>query len=79
MPGLTATDLAAYERQMALGKMAAAQALMHHPQGQHAYKQVGMGTSQAIYDGGYHNVATTQQLMYYQWEIGLQLLPYNII
>ncbi|KAK2645065.1 hypothetical protein Ddye_020260 [Dipteronia dyeriana] len=66
MPGFSATDLAAYERQMALSKMA-----LMHPQGQHALKQVGMGmggagASQAIYDGGYQNVATTQQLIYYQ-------------
>ncbi|KAK9276995.1 hypothetical protein L1049_006534 [Liquidambar formosana] len=32
MPGISATDLAAYERQMALSKMGGAQALMH-PQG----------------------------------------------
>ena len=66
MPGFSATDLAAYERQMALSKMA-----LMHPQGQHALKQVGMGmggagASQAIYDSGYQNIATTQQLMYYQ-------------
>ncbi|KAF2304130.1 hypothetical protein GH714_027950 [Hevea brasiliensis] len=42
MPGLSAADLAAYERQMALSKMAGAQALMH-PQGQHALKQAVMG------------------------------------
>ncbi|KAJ9168068.1 hypothetical protein P3X46_019640 [Hevea brasiliensis] len=69
MPGLSAADLAAYERQMALSKMAGAQALMH-PQGQHALKQAVMGmgavgTSQAIYDGVFQNVATTQQLMYF--------------
>lgn len=69
MPGLSAADLAAYERQMALSKMAGAQAIMH-PQGQHALKQAVMGmgavgTSQAIYDGMFQNVATTQQLMYY--------------
>ncbi|KAK9276497.1 hypothetical protein L1049_006031 [Liquidambar formosana] len=29
MPGISATDLAAYERQMALSKMGGAQALMH--------------------------------------------------
>lgn len=60
MPGLN--DLANYERQMALSKMM-------HPHGQHALKAaMGMGAggaSQAIYDGGFPNVATTQQLMYY--------------
>ena len=77
MPGFTAADLAAYERQMALSKMGmgmgmgvgAAQALMH-PQGQHVLKAaMGMGAtgaSQAIYDGRFPSVATTQQLMYYQ-------------
>lgn len=69
IPGLSTADLSAYERQMALSKMASVQALMH-PHGQHALKQAAMGmgaigNSQAIYDGGYHNVATTQQLMYY--------------
>jgi len=70
MPGFSATDLVAYERQMALSKMAGAQALMH-PQGQYALKQAAMGIgaagiNQAVYDGGFQNVATTQQLMYYQ-------------
>lgn len=63
MPGFTATDLAAYERQLALSKMVGgAQALMH-PQGQ----RIGAaGASQAIYDGGYPGIATTQPPMYYQ-------------
>lgn len=70
MPGFSAAELAAYERQIALSKMAGMQGLMH-PQAQHMLKQAAMGmgaagTSQAIYDGGYQNVATTQQLMYYQ-------------
>ncbi|PPS15665.1 hypothetical protein GOBAR_AA04909 [Gossypium barbadense] len=55
MPGFSAADLAAYERHMAMSKYGGAQVMsMMHPQGQ------------AIYDGGYQNVATTQQLMYYQ-------------
>ncbi|XP_024924666.1 oligouridylate-binding protein 1 isoform X1 [Ziziphus jujuba] len=66
MPGFAA---ATYERQMALSKMGGAQALMH-PHGHHALKAaMGMGAagaSQALYDGGYQNIATTQQLMYYQ-------------
>ncbi|XP_007012590.2 PREDICTED: oligouridylate-binding protein 1 [Theobroma cacao] len=72
MPGFSAADLAAYERQMALSKYGGAQAMgMMHPQSQHVLKQaaLGMGSagaSQAIYDGGFQNVATTQQLMYYQ-------------
>ncbi|KAI4376484.1 hypothetical protein MLD38_014241 [Melastoma candidum] len=74
MPGYSA-ELAMYERQLALAKMSGMQALMH-PQAQHVLKQATMGmgamgdagSSQAIYDGGYQNVAsaTTQQLMYYQ-------------
>jgi len=71
MPGLSA-DLAAYERQIALSKMAGAQALMH-PQGQYALKQAAMGmgmgsagAGQPIYDGGFQGVAANQQLMYYQ-------------
>ncbi|XP_034696046.1 oligouridylate-binding protein 1B-like isoform X2 [Vitis riparia] len=68
LPGLSATDLLAYERQLAMSKMG--HALMH-PQGQHPLKQAAMGmgaagASQAIYDGGFQNVAAAQQLMYYQ-------------
>ncbi|KAM2993646.1 hypothetical protein FF2_045719 [Malus domestica] len=70
LPGLSATDLLAYERQLAMSKMGGVHSLMH-PQGQHPLKQaaLGMGTagaSQAIYDGGFQNVAAAQQLMYYQ-------------
>lgn len=70
MPGLSAADLAAYERQMMLTRMGGVQALMH-PQGHPALKQAAMGMGaaglgQAIYDGGYPNAATSQQLMYYQ-------------
>ncbi|XP_078172224.1 oligouridylate-binding protein 1-like isoform X2 [Carex rostrata] len=64
--GLSATDLLAYERSLAISKMQASnQALM----GQHALKQaamgMGAGASQAIYDGGFQNVTAAQQLMYY--------------
>ncbi|TYH48414.1 hypothetical protein ES332_D10G065500v1 [Gossypium tomentosum] len=70
LPGFSATDLLAYERQLAMSKMGGVHALMH-PQGQHPLKQAAMGVgaagaSQAIYDGGYPNVAAAQQLMYYQ-------------
>ncbi|KAK9131467.1 hypothetical protein Sjap_011954 [Stephania japonica] len=74
-PALSPVDLMAYERQLAMSKVAGAQALMHHP-GQHPLKQgaVGLGAagaSQAIYDGGFGNLAAQQQqqqqqLMYYQ-------------
>ncbi|XWS18793.1 hypothetical protein CRYUN_Cryun32bG0075400 [Craigia yunnanensis] len=68
--GLSAADLLAYERQLAINKMGGFNALMH-PQGQHPLKQAAMGVSaagasQAIYDGGFQNVAAAQQLMYYQ-------------
>ncbi|KAF7134804.1 hypothetical protein RHSIM_Rhsim08G0241100 [Rhododendron simsii] len=69
--GLSAADLLAYERQLAMSKMGGVHALMH-PQGQHhPLKQAAMGlgaagASQAIYDGGFQNVAAAQQLMYYQ-------------
>ncbi|XP_023000219.1 oligouridylate-binding protein 1B-like [Cucurbita maxima] len=73
MQGLSATDLLAYERQLAMSKMGGVHALMHHPQAPHPLKQaaaMGMGgaagSSQAIYDGGFQNVAAAQQLMYYQ-------------
>ncbi|CAK9150102.1 unnamed protein product [Ilex paraguariensis] len=70
LPGLSATDLLAYERQLAMSKMGGVHALMH-PQGQHPLKQTSMGigaagASQAIYDGGFQSVAAAQQLMYYQ-------------
>ncbi|XP_073299249.1 oligouridylate-binding protein 1C-like isoform X1 [Primulina huaijiensis] len=69
LPGLSAADLLAYERQLAMSKMGSIHTLMH-PQGQHPLKQasmgMGAGASQAIYDGGFGNVAAAQQLMYYQ-------------
>ncbi|XP_057474832.1 oligouridylate-binding protein 1B-like [Actinidia eriantha] len=70
LPGLSAVDVFAYERQLAMSKMGGGQTLMH-PQGQHPLKQAPMGmgaagASQAIYDGGFQNIAAAQQLMYYQ-------------
>lgn len=59
VPGFSATDLAAYERQLALSKMGGAQTLMHQAQ------RLG-AASQAIYDGGYPSIAATQPPMYYQ-------------
>nr|XP_043637028.1 oligouridylate-binding protein 1C-like [Erigeron canadensis] len=69
-PMLSAADLLAYERQLAMSKMAGVHALMH-PQAQHPLKQATMGmgaagASQAIYDGGYQSIGAAQQLMYYQ-------------
>ncbi|KAJ1401090.1 RNA-binding domain superfamily [Sesbania bispinosa] len=64
LPGLS-TDLLAYERQLAMSKMGGVHTLMH-PQGQHPLKQAAIGASQAIYDGGFQNVAAAQQMMYYQ-------------
>ncbi|KAL0743685.1 hypothetical protein Bca4012_085198 [Brassica carinata] len=66
VPGLTAADLLAYERQLALSKMA-----LMHPQGQHPLRQAAhginaAGANAAMYDGGFQNVASAQQLMYYQ-------------
>ncbi|KAH7858832.1 hypothetical protein Vadar_028511 [Vaccinium darrowii] len=73
MPGFSASDLLAYERQLAMAKMGGGVHPLMHPQGQHHHllKQaaLGMGSagaSQAIYDGGFQNVAAAQQLMYYQ-------------
>ncbi|GAB2267507.1 ubiquitin-specific protease ubp1 [Dionaea muscipula] len=71
-PGLSITDLAVYERQLALSKMSGAQALnLMHPQGQLPYKPAAMGmgaagASHAVYDTGFQNGATSQHLMYYQ-------------
>lgn len=70
MQGLSATDLLAYERQLAMSKMGGVHAMMH-PQAPLPIKQGSMGmgaagASQAIYDGGFQNVAAAQQFMYYQ-------------
>lgn len=59
-----------------MSKMGGVHALMH-PQAQHPIKQGSMGmgaagASQAIYDGGFQNVAAAQQLMYYQWEYAVE-------
>ncbi|KAL0333673.1 UNVERIFIED_CONTAM: Oligouridylate-binding protein 1 [Sesamum angustifolium] len=59
MPGFSATDLAAYGRQLALSKIGA-QPLIY-PQGQ----RLGTAT-QAIYDGGFSSITTSQPPMYYQ-------------
>ncbi|KAJ9559755.1 hypothetical protein OSB04_004915 [Centaurea solstitialis] len=69
-PMLSASELLAYERQLAMSKMAGG---VHAMMGQHPLKQASMGmgmgaagASQAIYDGGFQNVAAAQQLLYYQ-------------
>ncbi|GJX10461.1 oligouridylate-binding protein 1B-like protein [Tanacetum coccineum] len=60
-PMLSAADLLAYERQLAMSKMAGVHAALMHPQAQLPLKQTmgmnGTGASQAIYDGGFQNVA----------------------
>ncbi|KAG6782292.1 hypothetical protein POTOM_011688 [Populus tomentosa] len=69
LPGISATDIFAYERQLTLSKMGGVHPFMP-PHGQLPLKQaamgMGAGASQAIYDGGFQNVAAAQQLMYYQ-------------
>ncbi|KAI3512486.1 hypothetical protein L1887_19802 [Cichorium endivia] len=77
-PMLSAVDLLAYERQLAMSKMGLGLGVggVHGPMmGQHPLKQVSMGmgmgmgaagASQAIYDGGFQSIAAAQQLMYYQ-------------
>lgn len=69
LPGLLESDIATFERQLAIAKMGGVP-IVKHPLGQNAFKQATMGmrapgTSQAIYDGGFQNVAAAQQLMYY--------------
>ncbi|XP_057549328.1 oligouridylate-binding protein 1B-like [Amaranthus tricolor] len=71
--GFSATDLLTYERQMAMSKMGGMHALMGgmHAQGPHPLNKASMGVtaagaSQAIYDGGFQNLAAAQQMMYYQ-------------
>ncbi|XP_057468201.1 oligouridylate-binding protein 1-like [Actinidia eriantha] len=64
MPVFSAADLVAYDRQLAFSKIGGGgeQGLMHL-QGQ---RIGGPGAIQAIYDGGYPGIASTQQPMYYQ-------------
>ncbi|XP_017223560.1 oligouridylate-binding protein 1 isoform X1 [Daucus carota subsp. sativus] len=58
--GFSAADLAAYERQLALARMGGAQALMHQQ-----VQRMG-AAGQAMYDGGYPGIASTQPPMYFQ-------------
>ncbi|KAL5204984.1 hypothetical protein ABZP36_009855 [Zizania latifolia] len=69
--GVSAMDLLAYQRSLALSKIAAANpALMGHPHAaalkQAAAMGMGTGASQAIYDGGFQsaNAATTTQMYF---------------
>ncbi|PKA64004.1 Polyadenylate-binding protein RBP47 [Apostasia shenzhenica] len=66
--GISAADVPAYERALALSKMGAGQTLMPgpaHPAHKQAALALGAGASQAIYDGGFPNLAAAQQLMYF--------------
>lgn len=69
MPGISAAELLAYERQLALAKMGGSQAYMnqqaHLPLNLKPAGAMGMGAAGAMYDGSYPNVASSQQLMYY--------------
>ncbi|GMI91737.1 oligouridylate binding protein 1B [Hibiscus trionum] len=65
LSGLSAIDLLAYERQLAMSKMGGVHAQMH-PLKQAAMGVGAAGGSQAIYDGGFEDVAAAQQLLYYQ-------------
>ncbi|GMH16044.1 hypothetical protein Nepgr_017885 [Nepenthes gracilis] len=75
-PGIAASDLLSYERQLALSMMGGslgsggAQPPMHNSSGQNVLNKSGMGmtaagANQAIYDGGYPNAAAAQQMMYH--------------
>ncbi|KAI0498881.1 hypothetical protein KFK09_019779 [Dendrobium nobile] len=61
---LSAADLLSYERALALSKMGVGQALMPG-QAKQAGLPLGAGASQAIYDGGFQNLAAAQHLMYF--------------
>ncbi|KAE8715378.1 Oligouridylate-binding protein 1A [Hibiscus syriacus] len=63
--GLSAIDLSAYERLLAMSKLGGVHALMH-PLKQAAMGVGAAGGIQAIYDGGFQNVTAAQQLLYYQ-------------
>ncbi|XP_048555457.1 oligouridylate-binding protein 1-like [Triticum urartu] len=65
-----AADLVAYQRAIAMSKMASTQALMQAQHLRQAAMGMGVGASQAMYDGTFQNVGTSQQqqqqqLMYY--------------
>lgn len=67
-PTLSAGDLLSYERALALSKMGVGQTLMPgqtNPALKQAGLPLGAGASQAIYDGGFQNMAAAQQLMYF--------------
>ena len=61
----------AYQRAIAMSKMASTQALMQAQHLRQAAMGMGVGASQAMYDGTFQNVGTSQQqqqqqqLMYY--------------
>ncbi|KAG9159028.1 hypothetical protein Leryth_018575 [Lithospermum erythrorhizon] len=70
-PGLSAADMLSYQRQLAMTEMGGGIQALMQAQVQHPFKQASMGMGntaaiQAIYDGGFQNVADAQQLMYYQ-------------
>ncbi|KAH9625265.1 hypothetical protein KSS87_022175, partial [Heliosperma pusillum] len=63
--GLLTTDLASYERQLAMSKIS-----LMHGQGAHPFNKgnmgmMGAGAGQAMYDSGFQNIAAAQQMMYY--------------
>uniref|UniRef100_A0A453B3W2 RRM domain-containing protein n=1 Tax=Aegilops tauschii subsp. strangulata TaxID=200361 RepID=A0A453B3W2_AEGTS len=64
-----AADLMAYQRAIAMSKMASTQALMQAQHLRQAAMGMGVGASQAMYDGTFQNVGASQQqqqqLMYY--------------
>ncbi|ERN05592.1 oligouridylate-binding protein 1 isoform X2 [Amborella trichopoda] len=65
LPMLSPSDLLAYERHLALNKMGMNMIPPQHPL-KPTSAPMTAGASQAIYDGGFQNVAAAQQLMYYQ-------------
>lgn len=64
VPGFTAADLAAYDRQVALSKIGAAQAQAQALMNSQAHR-LGAATQQMYDASGYSNVATTQPPLYY--------------
>ncbi|XP_051135621.1 oligouridylate-binding protein 1B-like isoform X2 [Andrographis paniculata] len=72
LTGFSSAEFLAYERQLAMSKMAGMHSLMHHPPGQHSAAALkasmgmgGAGAAPAMYDGSFQNMAAAQQLMYY--------------
>ncbi|XP_074268241.1 oligouridylate-binding protein 1B-like [Silene latifolia] len=63
--GILTPDLASYGRQLAMSKIGLMNGQGAHPFNKGNMGMMGAGASQAMYDGGFQNIAAAQQMMYY--------------